>query len=86
VVVPVPVLIAYALVAPRIGERAEPVPRIDRIGGWLAGSAALAAIGSALFSPPDPFTQLRYVVWLFVALAVLFYIPAFRGVPFVGDA
>ncbi|WP_418280144.1 hypothetical protein [Halorubrum sp. DTA98] len=36
--------------------------------------------------PPDPVTQLRYAAGLFVALAVLFYIPIFRRGPFVGDA
>jgi len=83
---PVPVLVAYALLAPRIGERSEPVPRVDRIAGWLAASAVLATVGGALFSPPDPFTQLRDVVWLFVALAVSLYIPVFRRLPFVGNA
>lgn len=80
---PVPVLIAYALCASRIGERTEPSPRIDRIAGWLAASASIAVLGGAILSPPDPFAQLRYAARLFVALAAVFYI-AFRRGPFVG--
>ncbi|WP_435094888.1 hypothetical protein [Halorubrum sp. N11] len=82
---PVPVFAAYILFASRIGERGEPVPRVDRIAGWLAASAGIAVLNGALFSPPDPVTQLRYAAGLFVALAVLLYIPAFRRGPFVGD-
>jgi len=83
---PVPVFVAYILFASRIGERAEPVPRIDRIAGWLAASAAISVLGGAILSPPDPVTQLRYAAGLFVALAALFYIPTFRRGPLVGGA
>ncbi|EMA65726.1 hypothetical protein C461_13536 [Halorubrum aidingense JCM 13560] len=81
----VPVLVAYAVYAPRLGDRATPATRGERVIGWLSASLLFGIIGGAVLSPPDPTAQLGGAATLFVAFAVIFYVPTFRRGPLVPD-
>jgi len=77
-VIPLPVLPLYVLSVVRARERNDPLAHGDRWLLWLFCSVGLSFVGSALVSPPDPFTQLFATILLFPVVAAGSYLVLLR--------
>lgn len=68
----------YVLSVVRARERSDPLAHGDRWLLWLFCSVILSFVGSALVSPPEPFTQLFATILLFPVVAAGSYLVLLR--------
>ncbi|SEP69478.1 DUF7534 family protein [Natrinema salaciae] len=69
---------AYAVYRTRLPARREPAGPLERVLGAVGIGGMTAVIGSALVSPPDPFTQALYTMPLLIVAVPAAYLVCYE--------